>query len=269
MRINTISEKRQKLLDDFNNEPIKVGDTILTVNNSLHKVLQVGENGTDILIKKDTWLTKDEYRKDTSHVGANPFVEIDWHNDIISYQFDVAGILDNVFGDYLGVFDDDFYEIPELNWNPYITDSDGNRKYYQRDFVWTLNDKQLLIESIYKYIDCGKIVLRERKIKEVEDNWKNGDKSMCWYDVVDGKQRLKALEEFVTDKFPDYDGNYFSDLSRWAQMQFLRSKVFTYCQLGNNSTDETTIRTFLMVNHTGKPMDREHIEHVNKIYEKI
>ena len=36
---------------------------------------------------------------------------------------------------------------------------------------------------------------------------------MCFKDLVDGKQRLNAIVDFVQDKYTDSFGNYYSDLS--------------------------------------------------------
>ena len=54
----------------------------------------------------------------------------------------------------------DGVKVLELNDNPFVYDKEGNRLYYQRDYVWSLKDEQLFIESIYNGIECGKIVLR-------------------------------------------------------------------------------------------------------------
>ncbi len=57
---------------------------------------------------------------------------------------------------------------------------------YQRNSVWTVSQKQLLIDSLFIGIDIPKIYL----------NLKN-DK----YEVVDGQQRIRSILEFLEDKF--------------------------------------------------------------------
>lgn len=66
--------------------------------------------------------------------------------------------------------------IPFRYW--YIT-------FYQRDYVWSQEDKESLIDSIFNHIEIGKFVL---VFKGYE-----GD----MYEVLDGKQRLSALQEFL------------------------------------------------------------------------
>ena len=45
----------------------------------------------------------------------------------------------------------------------------GKKSYYQRPLVWELEDKQLLIESIYNSVDCGKILIRLKGWEELRD----------------------------------------------------------------------------------------------------
>lgn len=58
---------------------------------------------------------------------------------------------------------------------------------YQRDSVWTKNQKQLLIDSILRDYDIPKIYLYEI----VKDN----------FDVVDGQQRIRAIWSFYDNEY--------------------------------------------------------------------
>lgn len=58
---------------------------------------------------------------------------------------------------------------------------------YQRDSVWTKNQKQLLIDSILRDYDIPKIYLHEI----VKDN----------FDVVDGQQRIRAIWSFYDNEY--------------------------------------------------------------------
>ena len=51
---------------------------------------------------------------------------------------------------------------------------DGNKEYYQRDFCWTIKDKQLLIDSIYNQINCGQILVRKRSWQHMKEEVENG-----------------------------------------------------------------------------------------------
>ncbi|MGV9722833.1 GmrSD restriction endonuclease domain-containing protein [Nocardia beijingensis] len=75
-----------------------------------------------------------------------------------------------------------------------------NRR-YQRKLVWTLHEKQKLIESVLKRYPVPALLLAERAEKTAK-----GDKT---YEVIDGLQRLQALVSFIECAFPTLDGRYF------------------------------------------------------------
>lgn len=52
-------------------------------------------------------------------------------------------------------------DVFEYNFNPYVIDNDGKKLYYQRDYVWTLEDEQTFIESIYNNLSLGTVVLKK------------------------------------------------------------------------------------------------------------
>lgn len=72
-----------------------------------------------------------------------------------------------------------------------------NRR-YQRKLVWTLNEKQRLIESILKRYPIPAILVAER------------EGSPGTYEIIDGLQRLHAIVSFIETAFPTLDGKIFS-----------------------------------------------------------
>jgi hypothetical protein len=123
---------------------------------------------------------------------------------------------------------------------------------YQRDYVWSLEDKVNLIDSIYNDLDIGKFVLIRREYSSVNE----------LYEVLDGKQRINALIEFYEDRF-QYKGFYFSELQRMDRYQFTDLRVsVAYVE---PITEEQKIKLFLALNTSGKVMDKEHIENVRKL----
>jgi len=71
-----------------------------------------------------------------------------------------------------------------------------NRR-YQRKLVWTLEEKQKLIESILKKYPVPAILIAER-----ED-------TAGTYEIIDGLQRLHAIMSFIETAFPTIDGKWF------------------------------------------------------------
>lgn len=158
-------------------------------------------------------------------------------------------------------------EVPELNWNPYVI-INGNKKYYQREFVWTLKQKQSLIESMYMKHNIGQIIFKKYEYNYIEEQIKNGNYEVAFNDIVDGKQRLGAIVEFINNKIPDFDGNYYGYLSGKAQGDFLNSMnvSFTYI-LSDDPKD--ILAQFLKVNIEGVPQSPEHIDYVKSLFHNI
>jgi hypothetical protein len=71
-----------------------------------------------------------------------------------------------------------------------------NRR-YQRKLVWTLEEKQKLIESLLKKYPVPAILLAERD-------------SPGTYEIIDGLQRLHSIVSFIENAFPLADGKYFN-----------------------------------------------------------
>lgn len=74
-----------------------------------------------------------------------------------------------------------------------------NRR-YQRKLVWTLIEKQRLVESILKKFPIPAILLAERESGE--------------YEVIDGLQRLHTIMSFIETSFPTLEGHLF-DVSQF------------------------------------------------------
>lgn len=72
-----------------------------------------------------------------------------------------------------------------------------NRR-YQRKLVWTLEEKQKLIESIQRKYPIPAILIAER-----ED-------APGTYEIIDGLQRLHAIISFIETAFPTLDGKRFA-----------------------------------------------------------
>lgn len=127
---------------------------------------------------------------------------------------------------------------------------------YQREHVWTLEDKISLIDSIFNNIDIGKFVF-------VQLHESTAGK---YYQVIDGKQRLTALCEFYEDRF-QYKGYYFSQLSFLDRHKFLNHNT-SYGFL-ENPDKRGIYETFIKMNTCGKPMDHKHIDKVKKLLEDL
>ena len=94
---------------------------------------------------------------------------------------------------------------------------DFNPPYQRSGNIWRLENKQLLIDSIINNYDIPKLYFHE--LKNPTDKIK--------YRIIDGKQRLEAILEFMNDKFRlSSDFVYFENPS-------LDAKGLSYSSLGN------------------------------------
>lgn len=208
------------------------------------------------------WITKDPYT-----VGAYPFVEEQGRVRFIN--FDIANILGGVVEMRTGEarksqYKEQGVDIEEFSFDPFIKDTSGKLVHYQRPLVWTLQDKQLLIESIYNRIEIGKIIVKKNSWKKIAQDVKSG-KAPAFKDVVDGKQRLTTLISFIKGEFADLYGNYWMDLSQKAQREFGNYSGVSYGEMEEDATDAAVVSTFLKVNFAGVPQSKKHIEFVKSI----
>lgn len=285
-----ISEKRQRQIDEKIASDITVGESVLVKVKHFHEYFSAGrgENIIDVKvmeIKPEGWLvlqedtgslrktTKSVHQsliagRETLNVGANPFNLQADHCRTSAFTLQSILYTLNIFGEK-----DETLEkytiggeiVKGLNWNPFVFDKDGKKVRYQRGFVWNVEDKQLLVESIYNGMDCGRILIRERSWSELEALAKKGEKELYWKDIVDGKQRLDAVRGFIMGEFPDLHGNYWGDLSHNAQRKFTDHQYFSYAALPEGSKDEDVIYQFLRVNFSGVQMSKEHLDWVKSI----
>lgn len=128
---------------------------------------------------------------------------------------------------------------------------------YQRDYVWELEDKQKLIDSIFNNVDIGKFVFIHLEWEEHPLNYS--------YEVLDGKQRINAITEFYENRFA-YKGFFFNQLSKREQWH-LREYHINVAEI-SKITKEQKIRYFLLLNTSGKVMDAEHLKNVEKMLEE-
>jgi len=270
---------KEKLIEEYLNLPPKVGESVYVRGlgsqnkdafTSATEVIEVKDGGVVVISeyghKKD--IAPEDYNKNTMNIGENPFPKKPWNSRMKIVNFTLQSIL-HVCG-----FEDNDREyttregkkviVPRLNWNPHFIGEDGNEVVYQRDFCWTLKDKQLLIESVYNNIDIGKMVIRKRGFHYAIERAGQG-KETGFADIVDGKQRLNALIGFVSGEFEDLHGNKWEDLSDKAQHMFLDFQSIAYGEIGENATDEDVKSVFLGVNFSGVPMSQEHIDFVKSI----
>lgn len=123
---------------------------------------------------------------------------------------------------------------------------------YQRDFVWELEDKVSLINSIFNNIDIGKFVFINKGVMNPSE-------------ILDGKQRLKTICDFYEGKF-QYKGYYFRELS-YKDQRFFEDYNVNVGEVEDISREQI-LRYFIMLNTGGKLMAKEQLDKVKKMLVK-
>jgi RNAse (barnase) inhibitor barstar len=126
---------------------------------------------------------------------------------------------------------------------------------YQRDYVWTLEDKQRLIQSIFDRADIGKFLFLEHPHPEYR------------LEVVDGKQRLNAILQFIEGRF-EFKGKTWFQLSREDKYAFFDLMVQTAQLDATHIKKSDILWLFLTVNVGGVPQTEEHIAKARKMYKE-
>ena len=276
--MRVISQKKQALIDAYLAKPLKVGDTVEVRGLGLQDKSSWGNCAEVAVIFQDDSISVQtgrseigpiapiDYRKWVGRIGAEPMEKK--FDSIRTVNFNLESVL---FG--LGFLKDgvpDAYfiqgiEVSAGSFTPFLYDGEGKKVYYQRDLVWSLEDKRTLLDSIYNQVDCGKILVRLRGIEELEQMALAGETELSFKDVVDGKQRLNAVIDFIAGKYTDSYGNHYGDLSNVEQKRFLNHQLFSYSEMPEGTPDIEVRNQFLKLNFAGVPQSKEHIEFVKNI----
>lgn len=112
---------------------------------------------------------------------------------------------------------------------------------WQRPLVWTLEQKVRFIESIWAGVDIGSYIVND----QYEYIGKGGNKSFRLHSeiLLDGQQRLSAIEGYVTNQFPVHDltgaPRYWANLPRIERRRF---SGFHFARANIKSWDENHLR---------------------------
>lgn len=142
-----------------------------------------------------------------------------------------------------------FESYRRLNFNPD----------YQRELMWSDEDKTSLLDSIFNNIDIGKFSFIDIDYSKEGFDF-NKD---YFHEILDGKQRLTTLREFYEDRFV-YRGRKYSELNIHDRLHFDLYPISK--GVVKEPKDRRDIyRYFLKLNTGGKPMPQEQIEKVRNL----
>lgn len=146
----------------------------------------------------------------------------------------------------------------------YIIDFDvllSNGQPLQREHVWTLEQKRALIVSMLKELQLPNFL-----VVQYDNESRTDSNRQKIFKIIDGKQRLSAIKEFMEEKFAivvDGEEYFLSDLDDMAKYRFncygLNINII-YEYPDERLTDEQLIGAFEYVNFAGTPQDTAHFE---------
>ena len=263
MKLNKVKKqerhKTQSTLDDVKRlripEPaflFKVGDSIVYGAWAYSEVLEVCEGGKYYKLFSCTMKTNYGNPLYDDKVHYEPWYELRLDDDSLLEKMRFTEEED-IRIDYFQT------ELPMLlnrMFDDYGIDLDPE---YQRGNVWTLSQKQALIDSMFKNVDIGKFAIIKRRWGKNP----NEPETPFLSEMLDGKQRLTAIYEFIIGKFK-FKGLYFHELNPWDQNHIRRYKI----NLGETTplTKEQKLRHFLKLNTSGTPVSEEHLDKVRKMW---
>lgn len=126
---------------------------------------------------------------------------------------------------------------------------------FQRDYVWTLADKENYIDSLLKGRDVGRFIV-------VAMNCDTGAPPQ----IVDGKQRLNAVIEFMASTYA-YNGLFWHELSYQDRRHLLGRNVQFLMVEPERASRVMILKLFLLANSAGVPQTKEHLSHVQALYD--
>lgn len=127
---------------------------------------------------------------------------------------------------------------------------------FQRQMVWTLEQKIAFIDSARRGVPLGSYTLnvttKQPECLRTDEDGKTYYFANYW--LIDGQQRLSALEEFFMNEFP-VDGMFWKDLDHTTQRIFLMGVHFPHFETA--FTDEASLREMYDQMNFGGTVHRE------------
>jgi hypothetical protein len=153
-----------------------------------------------------------------------------------------------------------YFKGLDIDWDVYLPSIGMN---LQRDYVWNVDQKRELIWSIL----LGRHVPHLAVINTINKEGETKD----LYLIIDGKQRLSTIFNFIDNKFTlliDDREYYFSELPEDYKNGIIYYHFRYYVvnePWDSRITDEQKIKWFKFINFAGTPQDKDHL---NKLVNK-
>lgn len=125
---------------------------------------------------------------------------------------------------------------------------------FQRGYVWSLSDKENLLQSIFDGNPIGAFIFGIDKSYQTKNQF-----------VIDGKQRLNAICEYYCSLIP-FQGKYYHELNFEDAYAFSNVSIPVMEIDLSKYREKELIELFLVINKAGVPQAPEHL---NSLEEKL
>lgn len=116
---------------------------------------------------------------------------------------------------------------------------------WQRPLVWSQAQKVAFIEGIFLGLGTGYYVIHEAE-------WdRHGSPLPMSGWLLDGQQRIAAIEAFVNDRISVFDGVRYSQLDRVTRMRRFRRQAFPCIEIPYQNNEEHLIELYRRLNFSG------------------
>ncbi len=154
-----------------------------------------------------------------------------------------------------------FFKKQHIDFNVFLKSKNKN---LQRELVWTLNQKREIVMSVItgKHIPHVSIIATVAR----DENGKQLDHDI--WEVIDGKQRLNSLFDFIDDKYTiilEGEEWLYSELPEDYKRGIEHFHLRYYEVLEDWDTpisDDVKIQWFKFINFAGTPQDEEHMNNL-------
>ncbi len=151
---------------------------------------------------------------------------------------------------------------------------------YQRGYVWTLDDQEHLIDSMFSRMMIGSLIFSrhagyhhdgsDEMVKYINldgDEIEIPRRDDYTSAIIDGQQRMTTIWRFMTNQFT-YRNRYWKDLSFRDQVEFKGINISTRTFDEESVSYEDVLRMFLKTN-MGVPQDAKHLIDVSMKLDEI
>jgi Protein of unknown function DUF262 len=122
---------------------------------------------------------------------------------------------------------------------------------YQRDLVWTQQQKTNLLDSIFNNVEIGKFTFIKHDYSR-----------QLYYEILDGKQRLSTICEFYEDRLTwkglKFTELCFKDAHHFTSFPIVQGEVSQLSQ-------QQIYKLFVKMNTSGTPVSQEHLDKIKSL----